>query len=112
MDYTFELLGVSSVLAFFSHQHDLTSQEPRAAAYVASHRCTLDAFIDSVKTATPDRGWNLDQAVDAVVSFWLKNDEQIHYWKHRLNDAGRENLLIARLADVEALRLEFESLFR
>lgn len=111
MDYTFELLGVSPVLEFFSHQYDLQSQQPRGAAYMASYRCTLDAFIDSVKTATPDRGWNLDRAVDAVVSFWLKNGEQIHYWKQRLDDAGRENLLVARLADVETLRLEFESLF-
>jgi len=112
MNYTFELLGVSPVLAFFAHQHDLATQDSRGAAYVASHRCTLDAFIDSVNTATPDRGWNLDRAVDAVVSFLLKNGEQISYWKQRLDDAGRENLLVARLADVEALRLEFESLFQ
>ena len=111
MAFTFELLGVSPVLEFFNYQQQ--SSQPLLSTgveYLASHKCTLDAFIESVETVSPKRGWELDQAVDTVVNFWLNNVEAVQHWKQRLNDAGKENLLIARLADFRALQMEFERL--
>jgi hypothetical protein len=48
--------------------------------------------------------------VDTVVKFWLNNSDSIQYWKNRLSDAGRDNLLVARVADIKSLKAEFESL--
>jgi hypothetical protein len=113
MAFTFELLGVSPVLEFFTHQQEQSNRHPpTGVAYLGSYQCTLDAFIASVETVSPQRGWELDQAVDTVVNFWLNNVDTIAHWKHRLDDAGRENLVIARFADLRSLRAEFEQLFR
>jgi len=48
--------------------------------------------------------------VDTVIQFWMNHSEGIRYWKARLNDAGKENLLVARVADIQSLKAEFESL--
>ena len=48
--------------------------------------------------------------VDTVVKFWLHNSDSIQYWKYRLIDAGRDNLLVARIADIKGLKAEFDSL--
>ncbi len=111
MKYTFDLVGVSPVLQFFTHQHQ-SQKEPQhqGVEYLGTHICTLDAFLESVETVPAKWGWNLDQVVDTVVDFWLNNSESIHYWKKRLTDAGRDNLLVARVADFTALQAEFESL--
>lgn len=111
MQYSFEIVGVSPVLSFFSHQYESQNQAHPGAEYVGAYQCTLDAFIESVESVPVRRSWNLDQVVDTVISFWLNNAEQIHHWKRRLEDAGGQNLLVARVADLEALRTEFEMLF-
>lgn len=112
MAFTFELLGVSPVLDFFSHQQAQGEQQPMSGVeYLGSHKCTLDAFLKSVETVSPKRGWDLDETVDTVVNFWLNNVESIQHWKQRLEDAGQQNLIVARLADLKALRTEFERLF-
>lgn len=111
MKYTFDLVGVSPVLQFFTHQQQ--SQKPskhQGVEYLGTHICTLDAFLESVETVPEKWGWNLDQVVDTVVDFWLNNSDSIYYWKKRLTDAGRDNLLVARVADFTALQAEFESL--
>lgn len=111
MEYTFELVGVSPILSFFNHQQELQQLVPRRGAeYLGAYRCTLDAFLDSVKAVPPERQWNLDSVVDSVVGFWLNNAEQVHHWNQRLRDAGSENVLVARVADFRALQDEFESL--
>jgi hypothetical protein len=111
MEYTFELVGVSPILSFFNHQQTIDQHIPRRGAeYLGAYRCTLDAFLDSVKTVPPERQWNLDAVVDSVVSFWLNNAEPIRHWNQRLRDAGAENVLVARVADFRALQNEFESL--
>lgn len=111
MNYSFELVGISPILSFFNHQHS-TQQQPnrRGAEYLGAYHCTLDAFLESVETVPPKRGWHLDAVVDSVVSFWLNNGEQINHWRRRLEDAGMENLLVARVADVQSLQQEFEAL--
>lgn len=111
MIYLFEFVGIIPVLSFFSHQYgrDNAAPSPRAE-YLASHRCTLDAFLSSVETVPQKRGWDLDPIVDSVINFWLNNADQVGLWKQRLEDAGSETLLVARVANVKALQAEFESL--
>ena len=108
MEYAFEIIGVSPVLSFFNHQ--LHVEKKQGAEYLGTYRCTLDAVIESIETKPLRHEWRLDRVVDTVIRFWFSNAEQIQYWKRRLADAGTENLLIARVADLEALRAEFEFL--
>jgi len=111
MTYTFEVLGVSPILHFFNHQQEIIQKQLEPGVeYIGSYRCTLDSFIQSVETVPPKRNWDLDQVVETVVDFWMNNSEKIQLWKHRLEDAGHENLVVARIADLQALRATFESL--
>jgi hypothetical protein len=45
-----------------------------------------------------------------MIDFWMHNSDRIQYWKKRLADAGNENLLIGRVADIKGLRAKFDSL--
>lgn len=111
MKYTFEVLGVSPILHFFNHQQEIIQKQPEpSVAYVGSYRCTLDSFIQSIETVPLKPSWDLDQVVETVVDFWMHNSEKIQLWKHRLEDAGKESLIVARVADLQALRATFESL--
>lgn len=112
MNYTFEILGVSPVLYVFNQQQELLKQDPPPSmAYLASYRCTLDALLDSVSDIDPPRNWNVDRLTETIVDFWMRNAESVEYWKARLDDAGRDNLLMARVADTDGLRAEFENLW-
>lgn len=66
MKYTFELLGISPTLSFFNQQQELLQQQPAGVEYLGNHKCTLDAFVESVETVSPNRGWEVDRAVDTV----------------------------------------------
>lgn len=111
MAFTFDLLGVSPLLDFFSHQQEQQQLSSNSGVeYLGARKCTLDAFIASVETVTPRQGWQLDEAVDTVVHFWLNNIDSVQHWKQRLHDAGRQNLIVARLAELNALRAEFDRL--
>jgi hypothetical protein len=111
MQYTFDLLGVSPVLYFFNQQQEIIHQHPDAGVeYLGAYKCTLDAFLESVETVPPKRGWDLDQVVETMIDFWMHNSDRIQYWKKRLADAGNENLLIGRVADIKGLRAKFDSL--
>jgi plasmid maintenance system antidote protein VapI len=111
MEYTFDIVGVSPVLYFFDHQQqNMQKHQPQRVEYLGTQTCTLDAFLESVESVPATECWNLDQVVDTVIEFWLNNAESIQYWKTRLQDAGRDNLLVARVADMKALQAEFESL--
>lgn len=111
MKYTFNLVGVSPVLQFFDHQqHSLQKPKNQGLEYVASHSCTLDAFLESVEPVPLKWGWEMDEVVGTVVNFWMNNSESIRYWKERLQDAGRNNLLVARVAEMKALQAELELL--
>ncbi len=111
MKYTFELLGLSPVLDFFNHQQKLIEKRPSVGVeYLGSYQCTLDAFLESVETVPPKRGWDMDEVVDSVIQFWMNHSEGVRYWKERLRDAGKENLLVARVADIPSLQAEFEFL--
>lgn len=111
MKYTFEILGISPVLDFFNHQQRLVQETAsRGIEYLGTYQCTLDAFLKSVEMVPPKRGWEMDQVVDTVIQFWMNHSDGIRYWKARLSDAGKENLLVARVADIQSLKAEFESL--
>jgi len=107
MSYTFDILGVSPILYFFNQQQERQQKQPTGVEYVASYKCSLDALIQSVENISPNRSWDLDKVVDSVINFWMHNSESIEYWSSRLKDAGRENLLVGRVADVNSLRTEF-----
>ena len=111
MKYTFELLGISPVLDFFNHQQKLLQNSlSTGIEYLGSYQCTLDAFLESVETVPPNLKWDMDEVVDTVIQFWVNHSEPIRYWKARLDDAGQNNLLVARVADIRSLKAEFESL--
>ena len=111
MKYTFEIVGVSSVLYFFDRlQQNTFKPQYTGVEYLGTYKCTLDALLESVETIPSQQGWDLDRVVDTVVKFWLNNSDSIQYWKTRLSDAGRDNLLVARVADIKSLKAEFESL--
>ncbi|WP_353258858.1 hypothetical protein [Prochlorothrix hollandica] len=93
MAYSFNLLGISPILDFFSHQQNRQGHIAQGgAAYVGTHECKLDTFIRSVEEVSPPRGWNLDQAVDAVIQYWMTNEGYVRHWQQRLQDAGQESL--------------------
>lgn len=112
MDYSFEILGVSPLLSFFNHQQERQEQPESGAAYLGAPRCTLDAFIDSVGSIPRPYEWNLDRVVDSVIQFWMTNAESVQHWRSRLEDAGNQSVIVARVADVNALRSEFEHIFQ
>lgn len=111
MKYTFDIVGVSPTWQFFNHQQQTINQPMRRGVeYLMTHKCTLDALLETVEPLPVKWGWNTEQVIDTVVQFWLNNAESIRYWKIRLIDAGNENILVARLADITSLQAEFESL--
>ncbi|HEY9648202.1 MAG TPA: hypothetical protein V6C88_17630 [Chroococcidiopsis sp.] len=112
MNYAFEIIGISPILSFFNFQADMQHQRTaRGAEYFGTHHCTLDALLEGVQPLPPQRGWNLDQVVDTVINFWINNGEQVGQWRQRLADAGDATVLVARVADLSALKDEFEHLF-
>ncbi|WP_254564634.1 hypothetical protein [Oscillatoria sp. HE19RPO] len=113
MEYTFDILGVSPILYFFNQQQEkVIADSGVGVEYLATPKCTLDAFIDSVQTVSPSKEWDLDGVVQTVINFWMHNPDKIGYWKERLEDAGEQNLLVARVADLGSLRATFESILK
>lgn len=112
MRYAFNIVGISPVISFFNYQQEnYQKASPQVGPeYIGTYRCTLDALLESIQPVPPRRGWNKDEIVDTVIHFWLNHAEQVRHWKRRLEDAGRENLLVARVGDIESLRVEFEFL--
>ena len=111
MKYTFDIVGVSPILQFFNHQQQsLENPQSHGVEYLGTHKCTLDAFLATVEQEHSKCGWNMDEVVDTEIQFWMNNSESIGYWKSRLTDAGDDNLLVGRVADIKALKSEFNSL--
>lgn len=111
MEYSFNLLGVSPILEFFNHQQTLLDRnQPGGSAYVGAYECKLDMFLQSIEEISPHKGWNIDQVVDTVIHYWLHNEDVVRHWQERLLDSGNESLIVARVADLQGLREEFEAL--
>ncbi|MBW4519994.1 MAG: hypothetical protein KME16_09895 [Scytolyngbya sp. HA4215-MV1] len=112
MHYIFEILGVSPILHFFHHQQETLQKKAESnIQYLGTYQCTLDALIESVEALPAKQDWQLDHAIDTVIAFWLNNSDRVQHWKYRLADAGRESVLVSRLADLHSLQVEFEGLF-
>ena len=109
MKYTFDILGVSPVLDFFNQQQQLVQMPHLGVQYLGTHKCTLDALLVSIEISL-NRSWDLERVADTVIDFWMNNSDCIRYWKARLNDAGSENILISRVADIKSLQDAFELL--
>ncbi len=111
MTYSFQLLGVSPVIQLFQSQQQVIQSRPDLE-YVGVHQCTLDAFVGSVETVALTKGWEATPVVNSVIEFWVNNPQKIQYWANRLQAAGQENLLMARVGKLEALKSRFDHLFR
>ncbi|BAZ41318.1 hypothetical protein NIES4101_72830 [Calothrix sp. NIES-4101] len=111
MKYTFDIVGISPVLSFFNRQiQSDKTQENFGVEYLGTHLCTLDAFISTVESVPPKSAWNMDEVVATVIDFWIKNSDSVRYWQSRLRDAGKDNLIVARVADINSLQSELELL--
>jgi hypothetical protein len=112
MKYTFNIVGVSPVLHFFNHQQkSLVEAQPKGIEYLGAPTCTLDAFIETVESVPVKESWEMDEVIKTVIDFWMNNPESIRYWKSRLDDAGKDNLIVTRVAEFSALQVEFGKLF-
>lgn len=111
MSYTFDIIGVAPVLQFFYYQEKVEKNPKRSKAYLGSYQCSLDAFMRSAEQIYSKPDWNWDKVMSSIVNFWLQYPEAIQYWKTELEQAGSENLIVARIASLDALRDEFEFIF-
>ncbi len=111
MSYNFEIIGVTPVLTFFNYQQQIETDPQRSKAYIGSYFCTLDAFIESTEMIPQKPQWNWDEVIETMINFWLSHEDAVRQWKQELDNAQDDNLIIARVANVEALRQEFEHLF-
>lgn len=110
MSYSFDIVGVTPVLDFFYYQQKLEQNPNRSKAYLGSYQCTLDSFIQSTEMILEKPDWNWDQVVETIVDFWLHHEETINQWKNTFDNSTQENLIVARVANVQWLRKEFKSL--
>lgn len=112
MAYSFDLLGVTPLLTFFDYQQKNEQNPYRPKAYVGSYNCTLDSFINAMDMIPKKPEWNWDEVVEAMVRFWIQHEEKIRFCENELStEATEPSLVIARVANLEALRGEFELLF-
>lgn len=111
MYYTFDIIGIASTVEFFYHQEKKEKNPQRSKAYLGSDQCSLDAFIKSIERINAKPDWNWDNVFQTIVNFWLKHPDIIEYWKGELQEAGNENLIVARVANLNKLRSEFEVIF-
>ena len=110
--YNFNIVGVSSVLCFLNHQQEASNcSQKSGVTYISSYQCTLDALIQSVEYTPFHQDWNLDQVIQSVIQFWLSDLESVKHWQNRLEDAGKDSILVSRVADQQSLRQELELLF-
>lgn len=112
MTYQFEILGITPTLTFFNYQQMLENNPQRSKAYVGSYHCTLDAFIQSTDLIPEKPNWNWDDVINAMIKFWLKHSHHIAQIKMQLAtmENSSENIIVARIANLESLRQEFELL--
>ena len=112
MSYNFEILGIAPILTFFNYQQMFEQNPNRSKAYLGSYYCTLDGFIQSTELIPHKPNWNWDDVVNTMINFWLKHSSNIQEVKHQLElmENSSENIIVARIANVECLRNEFEAL--
>lgn len=112
MSYSFDIIGVSPIFTFFNYQQQYEQDPKRGKTYLGSHKCTLDGFIESTKMIPKKPHWNWDEVFNAIVDFWLKNEDTVRFWNHELKTVGGENIIVARVVNYDTIRSELESVFR
>ncbi len=110
MNFDFQILCVVPVMVFWNFLEKLPQQQ-EASAYLATQECSLDAFLRSLAPLSQQRGWDNTQVSQSVIQFWLHNPDTIMLWKRRLQDAGKDNLLVARLSNWQSFRRELQMLW-
>ncbi|WP_071517631.1 hypothetical protein [Geitlerinema sp. PCC 9228] len=110
MKYIFEMIGISSVLHFFNEQQSLRKNKKTGIEYIGSYECSLDAFLRTIDNISQGKDWDMNLVRQATINYWMQNPEQVSFWKARLDDAGAENLLVAKVGDLPSLRAELENL--
>lgn len=112
MSYTFDIIGVTPVLNFFTYQQQLEHSPQRSKAYLGSYHCTLDALIESTAMVPQKPDWDWDKVVDTIVNFWLNHEDTVQLWKHELQESQSNSVIVARVANMSTLRSELESLLK
>ena len=112
MSYTFDLIGVTPILEFFNYQQQIEKSIHRSKAYLGSYNCTLDDFMRSTELIPDKPDWDWDKVMETMIDFWFKHEPTIRYWQTELQNLGKDNLIIARVANVETLRNELEHLLQ
>ena len=116
MQYAFDLVGVAPMVDFFHHEQALVQDrdsESRSLiwpAYLGVTGCDLDLFLDSMDDAIRARGWDIDEASQSVIQYWIDNADAIRHWRDRFEQAGEHSLVVGRVADCMALQTEFEAM--
>jgi len=112
MGYTFDIVGVTSIGTFVQFQHQLSQKNYLGKTYLGSYDCSLDGLIEATKTIPNKPNWDWDRVLEEIVNFWVKSEAPIQHWKQQLEIVKEESLLVARIANSDALRHEFESLLK
>ncbi|WP_008308857.1 hypothetical protein [Leptolyngbya sp. PCC 6406] len=112
MSYTFEIVGISPLWNFFTHQQRVESTPHRSRAYLGSHHCTLDSFIAATDLIHEKPDWDWDAVVNDIVSFWVSHGEAINHWRAEFQRADEDSLIVGRVANFTTLREELETLFQ
>lgn len=110
MSYCFDIVGITPVLDFFYYQQKVEQNPYRSKAYLASYECTLDSFIQSTEIIPQKPDWNWDEVIESIIDFWLHQEQEIEKWKMRCLEAKDEILIVGRVANVNLLRRDFNSL--
>jgi hypothetical protein len=111
MSYSFKIIGVSPLLAFFNYQQQMEQNPRRSKAHLGSYECTLDGFIQSTDLIPRKPDWDWDAVINAMVNFWLKQEDDINFWQQELQKSQKESIIVARVVNFEAMRQEFEDVF-
>jgi hypothetical protein len=110
MHYTFDILGVTPVFTFFNYQQEVENNPRRSMAYLGSPECTLDGLIQATELIPDKPDWDWDAVVKTMVNFWLHHESNIQTWRREMASFSEATLLVARVANTQVLRQEFEAL--
>ena len=110
MSYSFDVLGITPIFTFFNYQQKVEQNPQRSTAYLGSYHCSLEGFIQATEMIHQKTDWDWDDVVKQIIHFWLGHEENIQEWKKELTTIGQESLIVARVANIDGLRRDFEFL--
>ena len=110
MQYAFDLVGVAPMVEFFHEQARSQDGDLLWPAYLGVTGCDLDLFLESMEDAIQSRGWDIDEASQSVIQYWMDNAEVVRHWRDRFKQAGDYSLVVGRVADCVTLQAEFEAM--